>query len=92
MKHIYLEGPAYKRAGVMLLDLAEAGRGQSSLFDEIDPKDNKLIEAFDAINDRLGPGSIQFGRAGQEAGWRSSSSFRSPCYTTRWADIPVVKA
>ena len=90
LKHIYLEGPAYKRAGVMLLDLAEAGRAQNSLFDRTDPKDDKLIEAFDAINDRLGPGSIQFGRAGQEAGWLSSSAFRSPCYTTRWEDIPVV--
>ena len=74
----------------MLLDLAEAGRAQNSLFDEIDPKDDKLIEAFDAINDRLGPGSIQFGRAGQEAGWLSNSAFRSPYYTTRWKDIPVV--
>ena len=92
LKLIYKEGLAYKRAGVMLLDLAEAGRAQSSLFDRTDPKDDKLTEAFDAINDRLGPGSIQFGRAGQEAGWRSSSAFRSPCYTTRWADIPVVKA
>ena len=90
LKHIYLEGPAYKRAGVMLLDLAEAGRGQNSLFDEADPKDDNLIEAFDAINDRLGPGSIQFGRAGQESGWLASSEFRSPCYTTRWEDIPVV--
>ena len=74
----------------MLLDLAEAGRGQNSLFDETDPKDDNLIEAFDAINDRLGPGSIQFGRAGQESGWLSSSEFRSPCYTTRWEDIPMV--
>ena len=23
--------------------------------------------------------------------WQSSSAFRSPYYTTRWSDIPVVK-
>ena len=88
LKHIYREGVAYKRAGVMLLDLVEAGQAQVSLFDTQDPRDDKLIEAFDAINDRLGPGAIQFGPAAQAAAWRSSSAFRSPSYTTRWEDIP----
>ena len=50
-----------------------------------------LIERHGTINDRLGPGSIRFGRAGQAAGWQSSSAFRSPYYATRWSDIPVVK-
>ena len=86
LKHIYREGLAYKRAGVMLLDLAAAGQAQVSLFDAHDPRDDNLIEAFDAINDRLGPGSIQFGPAAQAAAWQSSSAFRSPCYTTRWQD------
>ena len=91
LKHIYHEGLAYKRAGVMLLDLVEAGQAQVSLFDTQDPRDDKLIEAFDAINDRLGPGTIQFGPAAQAAAWRSSSAFRSPSYTIRWEDIPKVK-
>ena len=91
LKHIYREGLAYKRGGVMLLDLVEAGRAPISLFDTQDPRDDKLIEAFDAINDRLGPGAIQFGPAAQAAAWRSSSAFRSPFYTTRWEDIPKVK-
>ena len=81
----------YKRAEVMLLDLVETGRAPISLFDTHDPRDDKLIEAFDAINDRLGPGAIQFGPAAQAAAWRSSSTFRSPFYTTRWEDIPKVK-
>ena len=91
LKRIYREELAYKRAGVMLLDLVEAGRAPVLLFDKHDPRDDKLIEAFDAINDRLGPGSIQFGRVAQAGTWQSSSAFRSPCYTTRWEDIPKIK-
>ena len=91
LKHIFREGLAYKRGGVMLLDLVEAGRAPISLFDTQDPRDDKLIEAFGTINDRLGPGAIQFGPAAQAAAWRSSSAFRSPSYTTRWEDIPKVK-
>ena len=75
-------------------DAARPRRGRRSASFPIstqDPRDDKLIEAFDAINDRLGPGSIQFGPAAQAAAWRSSSAFRSPCYTTRWEDIPMVK-
>ena len=91
LDRIYREGPAYKRAGMMMLDLVDAADAPPSLFEQPDPRDDKLIEAFDTINDRLGPGSIRFGRAGQAAGWQSSSAFRSPYYTTRWSDIPVVK-
>ena len=91
LKYIYREGLAYKRAGVMLLDLVGAGQAQVTLFDKHDPRDDKLIEAFDAINERLGPGSIQFGHATQAAAWRPNSALRSPSYTTRWEDIPKVK-
>ena len=76
---------------MMMLDLVDAADAPPSLFEQPDPRDDKLIEAFDTINDRLGPGTIRFGRAGQAAGWQSSSAFRSPYYTTRWSDIPVVK-
>ena len=91
LKHIYREDLAYKRGGVTLLGLADADQVQVTLFDKHDPRDNKLIEVLDTINDRLGAGSIRFGSTAQAATWQSSSAFRSPCYTTRWEDIPKVK-
>ena len=91
LRDIYREGLAYKRAGVMLLDLVDAREAQASLFDRPDPKDDRLIDAMDAIEGRMGPGSIRFGLSGSAARWRPSGAFRSPHYTTRWADIPVVK-
>ena len=74
LEGIYREGLPYKRAGVMLLDLVEADQAPQSLFDQPDPKDDKLIEAFEAINERLEPGLIQFGCAAQAARWQSSSA------------------
>jgi DNA polymerase V len=92
VKDIYREGFKFKKAGVMLLDLNDADHAPQSLFDNHDPKDDKLIEAFDQINRQLGPGSINFGTAGQSSGWRSNSAYQSPRYTTEWGDIPMVKA
>jgi DNA polymerase V len=92
VKDIYRDGFKFKKAGVMLLDLNDADHAPQSLFDQHDPKDEKLIEAFDQINRQLGPGSINFGTAGQSSGWSSNSAYRSPRYTTEWGDIPLVKA
>lgn len=91
MKDIYRDGVEIKKAGVMLLGLVNANDAPRSLFDQINPKDDKLIEAFDAVILRQGPGAINFGTAGQHAGWRSNSAFQSPRYTTEWSDIAVVK-
>ena len=91
LKEAYREGFKFKKAGVMLLDLIDADHAPQSLFDNHDPKDDKLIEAFDQINRRLGPGSINFGTAGQASKWHSASAYQSPRYTTEWDAIPVVK-
>ena len=91
VKEAYRDGFKFKRAGVMLLDLVDADSAARSLFDHHDPKDDKLIEAFDQINRQQGPGAINFGAAGQPSVWHSTSAFRSPRYTTEWSDIPAVK-
>jgi DNA polymerase V len=91
VKEAYREGFKFKKAGVMLLDLVDADHAPRSLFDSHDPKDDKLIEAFDAIIRQQGPGAINFGTAGQPSAWHSASAFRSPNFTTEWPDIPTVK-
>ncbi len=91
LKEAYREGFKFKKAGVMLLDLVDADHVPQSLFDHHDPKDDKLIEAFDQINRRQGAGSINFGVVGQPSRWHSTSAHQSPRYTTEWGSIPVVK-
>jgi len=91
VKEVYREGFKFKKAGVMLLDLVDVDHAPQSLFDQQNPKDDKLIEAFDQINRQQGPGAINFGTAGQASGWHSASAHKSPRYTTEWDAIPAVK-
>ena len=91
LKEIYREDFKFKKAGVMLIDLVDADHAPQFLFDQHDPKDDKLIEAFDQINRQQGPGAINFGNAGQVSGWHSVSAHKSPRYTTEWDAIPVAK-
>ena len=74
-----------------LVDRVDAGQAQTSLIDRPDPKDGRLIEAMDAVECRMELGAIHFGLSRSAARWRPSRAFRVPYFTTRGADIPVVK-
>jgi hypothetical protein len=75
----------------MLIDLVDAYLALQSLFDHHNPKDGKLMEAFDRINSRQGSASIDLVTAGQSVGRHTASAYRSQGYTTEWNDKTVVK-
>ncbi len=97
LKGIFRRRRRYKKAGVMLLDLATAECVQPNLFAASD--DGRLMEALDEINgkDWGGPGSgargwgdlLHYGAAGIHRGWRMKQAHRSPRYTTNWNELPV---
>jgi DNA polymerase V len=53
-----------------------------------------LMAAMDAVNDRFGRGTLKAGSIGrkQREAWHARFERRTPCYTTRWEDIPLVRA
>jgi DNA polymerase V len=92
---IFREGYRYKRAGVLLGGLVQETAGaQLSLFDPIDrAKQDRLMKAFDAINARFGRNAVH--TAAQTMGGSGRLTHQnnlSPCYTTKWAEMCVVKA
>jgi DNA polymerase V len=88
---IYREGHRYKKAGVMLLSLSPADRRQGGLFDPGDGERSRaLMATVDRINARLGRGTLRFGTEGFDRPWAMHQARRSPAYTTRWAELPVV--
>lgn len=93
LQKIYLKGFRYIKAGIMLTDIVNENDLQFNLF--IDPRENmkksEVMHAIDAIQNRYGHKSIFTAAEGISKTWSTKRSKLTPCYTTRWEDLPVVK-
>jgi DNA polymerase V len=95
LERLWMPGFAYRKAGVLLLDLRPPADVPRDLFTPPDdPRSAALMAALDAANRRFGRSAICVGLLPRPAfaPWMSQRSHASPCYTTRWSDIPKVQA
>ncbi|WP_449507638.1 translesion error-prone DNA polymerase V subunit UmuC [Enterobacter ludwigii] len=92
LNQIWTDGHRYMKAGVMLSDFFSQGVAQLNLFDEHRPQANSsaLMQVVDRLN-RTGRGSVWFAGQGAQKGWAMKREMLSPCYTTRYSDLPVAK-
>ena len=90
VKEIFVEGYAYKKAGVTATKLVPQDSITLDLFTaEGDrTKDSRLTKVLDEITAKAGSDSIRFGAQGSGR-IRMANEHCSPCYTTRWEDIPT---
>lgn len=80
-----------RKAGIMLLDVSSRHETQSDLFAPVvDPRRETLMKSLDGLNRRFGSGTIFHGAQGTQARWSMRRELKSPNYTTRLADLPVV--
>jgi len=89
---IYRSGYCYKKAGVMLTLLSDKQARQASIFDNlvVTQRSTKLMAALDTINRDHGHGMVRSGVSGFTQRWAMRHENRSPRYTTRWDELPVV--
>ncbi|MDD5305071.1 MAG: DUF4113 domain-containing protein, partial [Elusimicrobia bacterium] len=89
---LFVEGRAYKKAGIVLGGLEPADTAQSEFFDDGSvEKSARLSRTVDRLNASLGAGALRY--AGETSGgWGSRCESRSPCWTTRWEDLKTVRA
>lgn len=89
---IYRPGFRYSKAGVMLTLLADRATRQAPLFDESPgtAKAARLMAALDAVNRSFGRDTLQLAASGTTRRWAMRAGRRSPRYTTRWDELPVV--
>ncbi len=93
LETIYRAGFRYKKAGVMLMLLSDKQRRQMSIFDNLaaTQKSTQLMRALDTINRDYGHGMVRSGVSGFTQRWAMRNENRSPRYTTRWDELPVVR-
>jgi len=89
---IYKPGIRYKKCGIGLLDLCTRKYEQLDFYaPQQTEKSRTLMQTVDRINDRYGKYTVQLANTGVQPKWLMNRNFKSPSYTTRWADIPVVR-
>ena len=92
-KRIWRDGYRYSKAGIMLNNLVPVGRAPRSLFSTIRAgRSARLMDALDAINGRMGSGTLHSAAIGVNASWKVKFGQRSPSWTTNWDEIPRVRA
>ncbi len=93
VKSIYRKGYRFQKAGVVLAEIRPSDQIQTDLFDTKDRQGSKkLMQALDHINARMGTGTLKYAAEGLVKPWKTKFERRSPRYTTRWNEVPVVLA
>lgn len=91
LKAIYRPGYRYKKSGVLLMGLHPKAIEQATLFE--DPaeqaKSVQLMQVMDAINRKMGKGSLTVAASGIQKSWSMRREQKSPNYTTEWDELPV---
>ena len=75
LNNIWREGYAYRKAGVMALDIEHGGAIQLNLFDQVDHgKLRRLMTSIDGINDHYGIRSVKLAPGISRGEWAPSQS------------------
>lgn len=94
---IFREGYRYQKAGVMLLDLSADDHRQLSLDDTPESESERirrqrLMATLDKLNGELGRDTVRLGLPRKNNAWQLRCELRTPRYTTRWEELPLVRA
>lgn len=96
LKTIFRPGYRYKRVGVMLLEIVPEAAVQLSFegpSPQLSDKRRAAMAAIDTVNRARGRGTVRLASTGTKLPeWRMKQALASPCYTTRWTELPVAAA
>lgn len=90
---LYRPGHAFLKAGVGLIEITDKRYYQFDMLHQGQSRQaDRLMAVIDGINRREGRGAVFLASQGTNKPWYMRQNYRSPQYTTRWQDIPKVKA
>jgi DNA polymerase V len=93
-RQTWRDGYRYSKAGVMTFDLVPLADSQRALFDGFDrERSAALMGAMDACNRRFGRATVVPAAASVERRrtWSTKFQMRTPRYTTRVSELPLVR-
>jgi len=91
LRSIFRSGYAYKKAGVILLDLISNSFRQGLLFEEhANPRRDRFVDAVEEAASQYGASGAFWGGQGIGKQWSMRREMRTPRYTTCWQEIPKV--
>lgn len=91
LKEIFEEGEIYKKAGVIVTEIIPQHQKQLHLFEEENPKHQKIMEVMDAFQKKTGERKIRLGNQDLQRTWKMKQNLLSPKYTTDIRDIFKVR-
>jgi len=91
LKELFQEGEIYKKAGIIVSDIIPENQKQFHLFEEENPKHQKLMKVMDDFHKKTGERKIRLGNQDLQKTWKMRQKHLSPKYTTDFKDILEVK-
>ncbi|WP_162427261.1 Y-family DNA polymerase [Pontibacter pudoricolor] len=91
LKAIFKPHYWYKKSGVIVTEIVPEHQIQFDLLDTVDrEKHSNLMQVIDGLTDRFGRNKVQVAAQGVSKSWILKSDYKSPCYTTRIAELPII--
>lgn len=92
LQHIFHEGYAYQKVGVMLSGFTPKAQRQLSVFAPTDEdKKEILMLTLDSINARFGRDTVKIAQTGIGQSCQTQRQMLSPSYTTCWDELLEVR-
>jgi DNA polymerase V len=93
LQRIFESGHAYHKVGIALLNLSNTPPAQPDLFSQ-QRDDPRLMLAMDKVNAAFGHGTLRSAATAMQSRprWQARREYPAQGFTTRWSDIPTVKA
>ena len=91
LKELFEEGEIYKKAGIIVTQIIPQDQKQFHLFEEENPKHQKLMKVIDDFHRKTGERKIRLGNQDLQRTWKMKQNHLSQKYTTDFKQIMEVK-
>jgi DNA polymerase V len=91
LQTIYANDYTFKKAGVIVHEIHQKPYKQLNLFENENPKHEKLMQVMDKINQRLGEHKLKLASQNIKKTWIMKQEKLSNRYTTSWNELLTVK-